>query len=345
MNRPSTRRLPGEFEPQYGVQLTWPHEHTDWAPRLAEVEACFVSIAREISFHERVLIVCPDPRYVAAQLFKAEARMDQIALTSASSNDTWARDHGPITVIDDGRPVLLDFTFNGWGLKYPAWHDNLLTRVLHERGALQGASLSTVGMVLEGGSIESDGRGGLLTTATCLLSPNRNPHLSQAQVEHALREHLGAERVLWLQHGFLDGDDTDSHVDTLARFCSPTTIAYVGCDDPEDSHYEELAAMETELKRFTTADGHPYTLVRLPLPGAKLDEQTNRLPATYANFLILNGAVLVPNYDDPADETALETLTECFPGRTVIGIDCSPLILQCGSLHCVTMHYPKGVRF
>ncbi|MBI5094220.1 MAG: agmatine deiminase family protein [Candidatus Hydrogenedentes bacterium] len=338
-------RLPAEWEPQYGVQLTWPHEHSDWRDHLAEVEACFVEIAKEISFHERVLIVCPDTRHVAALLQKAEARVDQIALTHAPSNDTWTRDHGPITVFENDTPLLLDFAFNGWGLRFPANLDNELSRSLHRKGVLKGADLRTLGLVLEGGAIESDGQGSILTTKYCLLSPNRNPHLDQAQLETQLCEFLGAQRILWLSHGFLQGDDTDSHVDTLARFCDACTIAYVGCDDPDDPHYEELGAMEAELKALTAPDGESYSLVRLPMPSAKYDSELNRLPATYANFLIINSAVLLPTYNDPLDETALELLTQCFPGRTLIGIDCSSLILQHGSLHCVTMQFPKGVRF
>ena len=188
-----------------------------------------------------------------------------------------------------------------------------------------------------------DGSGTLLTTARCLLAPTRNPKLTQDGLEARLKELLGLDRILWLQHGHLTGDDTDSHIDTLARFCDARTIAYVACADPDDEHHAELKAMEEELRALRAADGRPYRLVPLPWPRARYDDDGRRLPATYANFLIINGAVLVPTYDDPADGPALARLRECFPGREIIGVDCLPLIYQYGSLHCVTMQLPEGV--
>lgn len=338
--------LPPEWAPQSAVQLTWPHAEGDWAPHLALVEPSFVEIARQISLRERVLIACNDADHLAhvrALLTRAGVAMAQVRLFAVPSNDTWARDHGPITVLDGGRPLLLDFGFNGWGLKYRANLDNQITRRLHGLGAFGDAPLQTISMILEGGSIESDGAGTLLTTRQCLLSPNRNPHLDQAGLEAELRRCFGVERVLWLHHGYLAGDDTDSHVDTLARLCDPQTIAYVRCDDPTDEHYDELQSMEAELRAFRTADGQPYRLVPLPWPAPKFDGEGERLPATYANFLIINGAVLVPTYDDPKDAEALATLAACFPEREIVGVPCAPLILQFGSLHCVTMQIPEGV--
>lgn len=338
--------LPPEWAPQSAVQLTWPHAEGDWAPHLALVEPSFVEIARQVSLRERVLIACNDADHLAhvrALLTRAGVAMAQVRLFAVPSNDTWARDHGPITVLDGNRPLLLDFGFNGWGLKYRANLDNQITRRLHGLGAFGDAPLRTVGLILEGGGIESDGAGTLLTTSQCLLSPNRNPHLDQAGLEAELRRCFGVERVLWLQHGYLAGDDTDSHVDTLARLCDPRTIAYVRCDDPADEHYAELQAMEAELRTFRTADGQPYRLVPLPWPAPKFDAEGERLPATYANFLIINGAVLVPTYDDPKDAEALAALAACFPEREIVGVPCAPLILQFGSLHCVTMQIPEGV--
>ncbi|MEW6612028.1 MAG: agmatine deiminase family protein [Pseudomonadota bacterium] len=338
--------LPPEWAPQSAVQLTWPHAEGDWAPHLALVEPSFVEIARQISLRERVLIACNGADHLAhvrALLTRAGMAMAQVRLFAVPSNDTWARDHGPITVLDGGRPLLLDFGFNGWGLKYRANLDNQITRRLHGLGAFGDAPLRTMGLILEGGGIESDGAGTLLTTSQCLLSPNRNPHLDQAGLEAELRRCFGVERVLWLHHGYLAGDDTDSHVDTLARLCDPQTIAYVRCDDPADEHYAELQAMEAELRAFRTADGQPYRLVPLPWPAPKFDAEGERLPATYANFLIINGAVLVPTYDDPKDAEALAALAACFPEREIVGVPCAPLILQFGSLHCVTMQIPQGV--
>jgi agmatine deiminase len=203
--------------------------------------------------------------------------------------------------------------------------------------------LERVSLVLEGGGIEVDGSGSLLATERCLLAPTRNPGLGRAALEERLGELFGLKRVLWLRHGALAGDDTDSHIDTLARFCDARTIAYAACDDPSDKHYDELGAMAEELRGFRAADGRPYQLVALPWPRAKRDAEGNRMPATYANFLIINGAVLVPTYRDPADRLALDCLGRCFPGREIIGIDCLALIQQHGSLHCVTMQLPEGV--
>ncbi len=326
--------------------LTWPHAHGDWGPHLERVEPVFVAIACEVSRREGLLVVCYDEahrQHVAARLEAGGAELARVRLAIAPSNDTWARDHGPITVLCRGEPRLLDFEFNGWGGKYPAELDNCITARLHRAGVFGQVPLEKTGLVLEGGAIEVDGSGTLLATARCLLAPTRNPALSQAQLEARLKELLGIERILWLRHGHLAGDDTDSHIDTLARFCDIHTLAYVRCDDPHDEHYAELAAMEAELRSIRAADGRPYRLVPLPWPRPKFDETGRRLPATYANFLIINGAVLVPTYDDPADGAALARLSECFPDRDIIGIGCLPLIYQYGSLHCVTMQLPAGV--
>lgn len=336
----SIRRLPAEWEEQSAVQLTFPHPATDWAPVLASVLPCFVEIALAISRFEPVLIVCEDVQ-IAKNSFKAPVPAN-IHFVELPNNDTWARDHGGITVAELGQPVILDFIFNGWGLKFPANDDNLITGRLFDQGVFQ-AKYQHGGMVLEGGGIESDGQGTLLTTSECHLSLNRNPHMSRSDIEIALKDRLGVNRILWLEHGYLAGDDTDSHIDTLARFCTPDTIAYVQCTDPTDEHFEELALMEKELQQFRTAEGAPYHLVPLPWPNACYDENGERLPATYANFLIINNAVLVPTYQVPQDSEAIEIMSKIFPDRTVIGIDCSSLILQHGSLHCVTMQYPKGV--
>ncbi len=346
MTRPDCRPfLPPEWAPQSGVMLTWPHVHGDWAPRLPQVEPVFVAIARHVARHEKVLIVCFDAahrEHVTNLLVADGIDLRRVVLRVAPSNDTWARDHGPVTVQCRQEPLLLDFGFNGWGGKFGHALDNLLTRRLYDLETFGEAPLQTVDMILEGGSIEVDGSGTLLTTEQCLLTPTRNPGMSRAQVEERLGELLGLKRVLWLKHGHLEGDDTDSHIDTLARYCDAHTIAYVACDDPKDSHYHDLKAMEAELKQFTAANGEPYRLAPLPWPAAKYDEDGRRLPATYANFLIINDAVLVPTYRDPADRIALERLAGCFPDRKIIGIDCLPLIYQNGSLHCVTMQLPAG---
>lgn len=338
------RRLPAEWEEQDAVLLAWPDEDTDWAPILDEVQGTYTEIVRAVTRFEDVLIAARSPGVVAERLAAAGIPAERTHVRQMTFNDTWARDFGPITVLDAGRPLLLDFTFNGWGGKFPASDDNLVTRRLCAAGAFGSAPLRTIEFVLEGGAIESDGRGALLTTSRCLLEANRNPHLGRADIERILAAELGADRVMWLDHGHLAGDDTDSHVDTLARLCPDDTIVYVRCDDPQDEHYEDLAAMADELKALRTADGKPFRLLPLPWPRPHFDEKHRRLPATYANFLIINGAALVPTYgDEPRDAAAMETIGRALPGREVIGLDCRPLLRQHGSLHCITMQIPKGV--
>ncbi len=334
-------RLPAEWEPQSAVQFTFPHAASDWAEVLELVTPCFVTLIETVSRFEKVLVVCDDVARVRALL--PQANSDNLILTTVPSNDTWARDHGAITIFENNEPVLLDFMFNGWGLKFAADKDNLITRRLFEQGIFNTKTIRHGGLVLEGGGIESDGQGTLLTTTQCLLSPNRNPHLTQADIENRLKDLLGLQRVLWLHHGHLAGDDTDAHIDTLARFCNENTIAYVQCKDSKDEHYIPLQQMEQELQAFRQINGAPYRLVPLPMPTAIYAQEGYRLPATYANFLIINNAVLMPTYNVPEDAAALTQLQDCFPDRDIIGIDCSALILQHGSLHCVTMQYPEGM--
>jgi len=334
-------RLPAEWEEQDGILLAWPHEGSDWRTHLELVEPVFIEIVRVVSRFEAVLIAAPEPATVREKLARARVAPDRVRFFRIDTNDTWSRDFGPVTVLENGQPVLFDFCFNGWGLKFAADLDNLITRRLAAAGAFR-APLRTVGLVLEGGSIESDGAGTILTTAACLLSPNRNPHLSRQEIETRLSGLFGADRLHWLENGHLAGDDTDSHVDTLARLCPDDTIVHVACDDPADEHYRAINAMVGELHGFRTRNGRPFRLIPLPWPGSVFDEEGQRLPATYANFLVINGAVLVPTYRDVNDAAALSAVGEAFPGREIIGVDCLALLLQHGSLHCVTMQLPKG---
>lgn len=335
--------LPSEWYEQSGVQLTWPHGATDWCHTLTEAQECFVKIALRIAEREKLLVVAPSKTEPYKQLAAAKANMENILFVECPTNDTWARDHAPISIIDGGETKLLDFGFNGWGLKYPADLDNRITSNVAATGVLNGKYINKRGFILEGGSIESDGMGTLLTTEDCLLSPNRNDEMNQVEIENYLRSTLHVRRVLWLRHGFLSGDDTDGHIDTLARFCSPNTITYVQCTDKNDEQYEELYQMEQDLKDFKTLDGKPYKLLPLPLPDPIFLEGY-RLPATYANFLIINGAVLYPTYNQPEkDNMAREVLQTAFTDYDLFGINCTPLIKQHGSLHCVTMQYPQNV--
>ena len=342
-NHKPSWRLPAEWEPQWGVQLTWPHAQTDWAPMLSEITATYEEMAREISKREHLLVVAPT---VPEPVEGVEGVEDLSPLNSKflilNSNDTWARDHGFITLVDDeGHARLLDFCFNGWGEKFPAELDNALNRQLYDQGALKGEYVDCLDFVLEGGSIESDGKGTVFTTTGCLMAPHRNQPMTKEEIEARLKHDLCAQRILWIDHGSLTGDDTDGHIDTLVRICPDDTLLYMGCDDPEDEQYEELQLMEEQLRTFRTIDGKPYRLLKLPMPRPIYDGD-DRLPATYANFLIINGAVLCPTYaQSDLDAEALKVIGEAFPDREIVGIDCRSIIKQHGSLHCCTMQYPS----
>lgn len=342
----NTYRLLPEWHPQDGLQLTWPRPEGDWAPLLAQIEATLERIVIATARYQRVLISVPDKATgsrLAATFNAYGVAQQQLLLIVAPTDDTWARDHGPISVVDeDGQLLMLDYTFTGWGGKFPAERDNQLTQWLADAG-VWACPVAPRKLVLEGGGIETDGQGTLLTTEACLLNPNRNASLARADIEAMLAKDFGADRILWLANGHLEGDDTDSHIDTLARFCNPSTIAYVRCDDPNDPHYSALQAMEQELLAFRQRNGEPYRLIPLPWPQACFDpDDGHRLPATYANFLIINQAVLVPTYADPADALALQALAGAFPEHTLIPIECISVIRQHGSLHCLTMQLPKG---
>jgi agmatine deiminase len=340
------RRMPAEWEPQSGVMLTWLHADSDWASTLSDVELVFFTIALEIALRETLLINCASASQsdqVRTTLIASGAPAANVVTAIVASNDTWVRDYGPVSVLVQGQPRLLDFAFNGWGNKYPARLDNAINGQLAQLGKFGNTPCETIELVLEGGSIDSDGAGTVLTTASCLLQPQRNPRLSRNQLDTGLRSLLGTERVLWLEHGGLEGDDTDGHIDMLARFCDTSTIAYQACNESEYSWHDELQAMAVELLQLTTREGDPYRLIALPWPKPRINDDGKRLPASYANFLVIEGAVLVPAYNDPADDKAAQLLQTCFPEREVVQIPCLPLIQQFGSLHCLTMQFPRGV--
>ena len=377
-------RLPAEWEAQWGVMLTWPHEDTDWKPYLTEITETFVAMSREIAAREHLLIVVPKAEIVPEEVRK----MERVVIFECPTDDTWARDHGPVVLkgsegdgkrIERGvkgcevrseecevRRLWLDFRFNGWGEKFPAENDNRIVAQFfeemttnEERGTRnEECSMFNVQLechqdfVLEGGSIESDGRGTIFTTSQCLLAPNRNQPLTREEIEAELKRRLRAERVVWLDYGNLVGDDTDGHIDTIMRCAPDDTLLYVGCDDENDEQFADFQALEQQLKSLQTADGKPYRLLRLPMPKAIFEdviseegetrkEERERLPATYANFLILNGAVLAPIYGQPKnDAEALRVIGEAFPDRDIIPIDARTIIRQHGSIHCLTMQIP-----
>ncbi|HEY8011089.1 MAG TPA: agmatine deiminase family protein [Rudaea sp.] len=337
-------RLPAEWEPQAGVLLAWPHANTDWAARLAAVESTCAALIAAIARHEPVVVCVADAgvRARAEQLIDAACSgpTSKIQFVEIEYDDTWLRDSGPITLTDGAKFRLTDFRFTGWGGKFSARRDDCLIGGLVARDLFAGAEHQRVDWALEGGAIESDGRGTILTTWRCLHQ--RHPEQSREEMTHLLCEKLGAQRVLWLEHGYLQGDDTDAHIDTLARFAPDDAIIYQACDDATDAHHGELTRMGDELAALRTLDGKPYQLHALPWATPILDDG-RRLAASYANYLVVNGAVLVPAYGDAADAEAARVIGAAHPGRQVIPVPCRPLIWQNGSLHCMTMQLPRGV--
>lgn len=343
MTSTSALRLPAEWEAQSAVLLAWPHADTDWADRLTEVETTYTALISAITRYQEAVVCVADATVRArAETLLREAGADpaRLRFVEIAYDDTWLRDSGPITLSDGKHFQLTDFRFTGWGGKFEASRDDELVRGLIARGLFVPAAHRRIDWALEGGGIESDGAGTILTTWKCLNQ--RHPLLSRAQIDDVLRNSLEACRILWLDHGYLEGDDTDAHIDTLARFAPDQAIVYQDCDDPHDPHYAELNAMAEELAALRTADGEPYRLHALPWARPIRDGE-RRLAASYANYLIVNGAVLIPAYGDAADDEAARVIAAAHPGRTIVQIPCRPLIWQNGSLHCVTMQLPKGV--
>ncbi|MCP5131283.1 MAG: agmatine deiminase family protein [Pseudomonadales bacterium] len=339
-----SKKLLAEWYPQDAIQIAWPHAGTDWVRLLPDIEAFYYELVDTLSHQQHVLIAGDpslDSERIFTELSRRGANLGNLHWFKVATDNTWARDHGPISIGDDSGIELLDFEFNAWGDKYGSSLDNAINREIQQKKGYR-APLRHVDFVLEGGSIETDGMGTLLSTTTCLLNPNRNSGMQLQAVEAQLRKHLGIERFLWLQHGNLAGDDTDAHVDTLARFVDAGTIAYVQCTDRADPHYDALARMEAELQGFRQADGQVYRLVPLPLPGAITNAAGERLPATYANFLITNRSILLPVYGDPADTQAIQAMSAVAGDRSVVPINCRTPIEEFGSLHCLTMQLPKG---
>lgn len=347
--------LPAEWYPQSGIQLTWPHQDTDWKPYLYEIETTYLEMTNTISKYEKVLIVTPHVEEVKHFLTQhlSQESLSNVLFCASDSNDTWARDHGAISLLpltadylmyqESHDALLLDFQFNGWGKKFPAHLDNGISKNLNDKGIFHASFQSHDDFVLEGGSIESDGMGTIMTTSQCLLAPNRNQPLSRTQIEEQLKRRLFAKRVIWLDHGNLIGDDTDGHIDTIVRFAPNNTIIYVGCDDTEDSQYEDFQALEKQIQSLRTSLNTPYRLLRLPMPHPIYDDE-ERLPATYANFLILNGAILCPTYHQAdKDKEALHIISLAFPHHDIIPIDSRTIIRQHGSIHCLTMQFPIGI--
>jgi agmatine/peptidylarginine deiminase len=340
----SSLRLPSEWEPQAAVLIAWPHAGTDWADRLASVETTYVALAAAVTRFQPLIIVVGDAAlhaHVKIQLSGAGVDLAKVRFIELPYDDTWLRDSGPITLQGGDKDFqLTDFRFTGWGGKFGAEQDDALVAGLVDAGVFGQAAHKRIDWALEGGAIESDGEGSVLTTWRCLVQ--RHPEQSREDMSAILRDSLHADRVLWLDYGYLEGDDTDAHIDTLARFAPGERIVFQACDDASDPHHDELQRMATELAALRTPDGRPYQLHPLPWPQPILDEG-RRLAASYANYLIVNGAVLVPAYGDPADAAAARVIGMAHPGREIVQVPCRPLIWQNGSLHCITMQLPAGL--
>jgi len=333
------RRVIAEWERQRCILMSFPHEHTDWydpqtPASLNEALSPFIRIAQAIAYKEAVYIICREKEKIASMFCSTR----NITFIEIPTNDTWIRDYGYLSIAEEKETRLLDFVFDGWGGKFDAALDNRVNTVLHQKGYMGITPLEPIDFVLEGGSVESDGKGTILTTSQCLCNPNRNSGLTKEEVERKLHEYLGAKRILWLDHGYLSGDDTDSHIDMLARFTDAETITYVKCEESDDEHYHALKAMEEQLQTFRQENGEPYRLVPLPMCEARYDSAGKRLPASYANFLITNDALVFPTYNDSQnDRKAEEALRALFPGKEMIPVNCLKLIEEGGSLHCSTM--------
>lgn len=335
-----------EWEKQEAILLVFPHKNTDWKPYLEEVRETFCQILYAIIQVQSCLLICDNKKQVKdfIQNFFTQNHYDlkltkRLYCIELPTNDTWARDFGGISILNQNKIQILDYGFNGWGLKFPANYDNQITQKLKIKGILK--NVKTKKLILEGGSIESNGEGILLTNTQCLLEANRNPSYSQAKIEKILKKDLGLKQILWLNYGYLSGDDTNSHIDTLVRFIDKKTLVYVRCENPKDEHYEALCKMEEELQNLRDLDNKPFKLIPLPFC-EPIYYKDKRLPATYANFLFINGAILFPIYGDKNDKKAMNTLQKACPKHKVIPIDCSILIRQGGSLHCISMQFPKG---
>ncbi len=342
-------RMPAEWAPHRGTWLSWPHKEESWPGKFEPVPGIFTRMVAELVPHEEVHINVVDEAMasgVRALLRRAGVPLDRVFLHLHPTNDAWCRDHGPVFIHREAggkvEQAVVDWGYNAWGGKYPPYDldDEIPVRVAEAFGL----PLFQPGIVMEGGSIDVNGRGTLLTTEACLLNPNRNPRLGREDIERHLRDYLGVTHFLWLGDG-IAGDDTDGHVDDLTRFVDERTVVTVVEEDPYDENFKPLVENLERLRTMTDQDGRPLRVVELPMPRA-MYQDGQRLPASYANFYIANGVVLLPTYDPERDEQARATLQALFPTRRVVGIDCTDLVWGLGAFHCVSQQWPqtRGVR-
>jgi len=334
-------RLPAEWEEHVATWLSWPHNRETWPGKFAPVPARFAQLVRTLAAFEPVQVLAGGEA-VMREAREHLAGTANLTLHDIPTNDAWARDHGPTFLQGPPgvAPALVDWRYNAWGGKYPPYDlDDAVPRRIAERS---GYRRFAVDMVMEGGAIDSNGRGTLLASETCLLHPGRNPGRTRAEIESCLTAYCGVRQVLWLT-GEMAGDDTDGHVDQLARFVAPTTVVAAVESDPSDVNYGPLQENLRHLRRLSDQDGRPLEIVELPMP-APISFAGQRLPASYVNFYIANGVVVVPQFDDPADAVARETLSALFPDRQVRGLPATDIVLGLGALHCLTQQQPRANR-
>jgi agmatine deiminase len=338
-------RMPAEWEPHQATCLSWPHNPETWPGiPIENIQRIWVEMIAELSLSEQVHINVNDgamEKTTRALLQDVAPKSDNIFFHHFPTNDAWIRDHGPIFILGKGqgspRRIPLNWGYNAWGEKYPPFDkDNVIPGQVAE---FLGESMVTPGWILEGGSVEVNGQGTLLTTESCLLNPNRNPSLNRAQIESLLRHYLGVSNILWLGDGIV-GDDTDGHIDDLTRFVSPDTLVTVVEPDPNELNFKALQENLKRLRTMADERGRRFHIHTLPMP-APVESDIGRLPASYANFFIGNSVVLVPVFDDPQDTVALEALRRFFPNRKVVGINCREMVKGLGAIHCVTQQVPR----
>jgi agmatine deiminase len=335
--------FPAEFEPHEATWLSWPHKEASWPGKIHTIYPNYSLFVKYLALSEKVRINVTDEAmkaFAVEQLQKAGVDMQQVEFFLHPTNDAWCRDHGPAFLVNPHaaqRKVIVDWNYNAWGNKYPPYElDDVIPTLI---GKHFNIPVYHPGIVMEGGSVEFNGKGTILTSTCCLLNPNRNPHLNQAQVEKYLCDYYGMEQVLWVDEGIV-GDDTDGHIDDTIRFVNEDTVLTVVETDKQDENYELLQTNLKQLKQMRLLSGKQLNIIELPMPDAVVYED-QRLPASYANFYISNKHVIVPTYQCRKDDEALSIIAATFPSREVVGIDSTDIIWGLGSFHCLSQQEPK----
>ncbi len=327
-----------EWYPQQCILLTWPHKHSDWLTTINAIYEIYITLATQLALTQKVIIIAYNQAHadeIKKELQRAKANIQHIDFICIPTNDTWVRDYGPISCMTDNQINLLNFNFNGYGNKYSHELDNRVNASLSNKNIFN--NVTDIDLVLEGGSIETDGKGTLLTTTTCLLSHARNK-LSKQEMEIKLKEYFGVDQIIWLDNCHLTGDDTDGHIDNFVRFINPKTILYLSSDNKDDPHFDSLQALKKEL---TMQLGTKYNLIPIPLPDPIL-QNNQPCPASYLNFLITNHSILVPTFNDRQDNDILGTIAEHCVTKTIIPIDSQMLVFEGGAVHCSTMQIAEN---